>query len=1434
MIDKIIEFSTRNKLVIGIMMAIWTGWGIISLTKLPIDAMPDITNKQVQVITISRNLGPIEIEKFVTTPLEIGLSNIPGLVEIRSLSSYGLSNVTLVFNDQTELFWARSQVFERLAQTDIPEEFGKPYMAPVSTGLGEIFQYVIRTKDPKDTSFSLLELRTLQDWVVRKNLLGTEGIADVSTIGGYKKEYQVNLNIEQMKSLGISIDELFEAIRKGNGNTGGAYIEKDRRTYIIRGLGLVGSIEDIKNIVIKNNGNVPVLVKDVSDVSLGGSLRWGCATMNGHTEVVGGVVLMQKGENASRVIIKLKEKLKKIQKLLPDNLEIVPFVDRQELVSSTIHTVTKNLIEGALIVILILFLFLGDLRASLITASVIPLSMLFAFGMMIQFQVVGNLMSLGALDFGLIVDGSVIVVEAVVFYISNALHDRGKLSYIERQDIVIGSMKISKKSVFYGILIILVVYIPLLTLEGVEGKMFRPMVATVSFAIIGALILSITYVPMMCALFINKPHKEGGFSDRLTNLLYKSYRPSLSFAIRKKGIVISAVAAVIALAVFTFMNIGGEFIPKLSEGAFCVEYRLPAGTSLSDATAVSNRLNTALLKKFPDEIRDIVAKIGTSEIPTDPMPFSECEDMIVLKDRKFWTKAKIQSVLADSIAMVIDQFPGIVMSVQQPIENRFNQILSGSKTDLVIKVFGDDLNKLVEIGDEIAHILRGIKGAKDVMVQHILGLPQITIRYDRKNMALYGITVDQVNNLIETAFAGKATGIVYEGDRRFDLTVRLSSTDRNKLENIGNLMMRDAKGNLIPLREIATIEMLNGPNQISRYSKQRCIQVGSNVRGRDVETLVEELDKKIKVKMDLPYGYSIDYGGSFENLMRAKQRLSIVVPIALAIIFGLLFASFRNFKDCLLIFTAVPLSAIGGIFALFIRGIAFSISAGVGFIALFGVAVLNGIMLVSHFKHLEEKGIKDLNRIVLESIREKFRPIIMTSAVAALGFLPMAISTAPGAEVQRPLASVVIGGLIISTVLTLIVLPILYMIFNGKKFRSPKATIPSMIILLVAMFFAPQQLKAQQKLTMQQAIELAVKNHPQSKISDAEIQKQKYLLRSTFNLPNPELLMQSPNGTEMRPSVLVRTDFPTVYLRQYSSQRKSVQVAEAEKTVNIQYLIYQVMSLYNSLQFFVEKEFILQRQDSIYHDILEVNGLRYKVGQIAYIDKINGEAKYRAIHNQFIQTRALLKSYVLQFNFYLGFPGDTTRLPDGKITKNDYILPDTSNIGGNPMLKLAEKQISLSEKNLKLARSRMMPGLIGGYFNQGPTNTDSYYRLQFGVSIPVFFWNYTSRMKAAHKDLEISKSKYDYQNFNVTNYYNRSISDYRRNAEALNYYEQVGLLQSSEIIKTAVESYKAGSLSYYVYLVNIEQAFNIDLGYIEALSNFNQSIIDILYITGQL
>ncbi|MBK9149547.1 MAG: efflux RND transporter permease subunit [Saprospiraceae bacterium] len=1040
MLNTIIRFSINNKLIVGLLTLALIVMGSYELTKLPIDAVPDITNNQVQIITIAPSYGATDIERLVTFPIEQANSNISGIKEIRSFSRFGLSLVTIVFDDETDIYLARQQVAERLlkVQSEIPEGIGIPEMGPVSTGLGEIYQYVVKAKPGYEHRYDETSLRTIQDWIIRRQLLGVRGVAEVSSFGGKLKQYEVQINQGRLQAAGITIKEVFDALSANNENTGGSYIEKSDQILFIRSEGLIGTKEDIENIPVKMVKGTPLLVKDIAEVREGFATRYGAVTYNDQGEVAGAVVMMLKGANSNEVIKNVKQRIEEIRKTLPEGVEIEAFLDRTKMVNNAIKTVSTNLIEGALIVIFILVLFLGNLRAGFLVASVIPLAMLFAIIMMNVFGVSGNLMSLGALDFGLIVDGAVIIVEAGMHQVSHnsAVAGKLKISRNEMDSTVKDAAGKMMNSAVFGQIIILIVYLPIFSLQGIEGKMFKPMAQTVSFALIGAFLLSLTYIPMMSALILSyKAHQSETLSDRIMDKISQWYKHSLNYFLGIPGTVITAALILFATAIFLLSRMGGEFIPELEEGDFAVDTRVMTGSNLNTTIAFTSKAAGILKSRFP-EVEKVVTKIGSGEVPTDPMPVEASDMMVILKDKKEWTSANSFNELADKMSEALNDVPGITAGFQYPVQMRFNELMTGARQDVVCKIFGENLDTLAYYAEKLGSIVSTVAGAQHRYIEAITGVEQIVIEYDRNALARYGVSVKDVNSIVNMAFAGKKTGLVFEGEKRFDLVVKLENEARKSADDIRNLMIPVMDNQQIPLSSLATVQVVAGPNQIQREDAKRRIVVGFNVSGRDVESVVHELMEKVDQQIKLPVGYYIKYGGAFQNLKEAKERLTIAVPVALTLIFVLLYFAFNSIRQGLLIYTAIPLSAIGGIYLLWLRSMPFSISAGVGFIALFGVAVLNGIVLIAEFNRLKKSGMTDMRAIVLQGGQTRLRPVLMTAFVAALGFLPMALSKGSGAEVQRPLATVVIGGLIVATFLTLIVLPILYMWFEKTSTHS--------------------------------------------------------------------------------------------------------------------------------------------------------------------------------------------------------------------------------------------------------------------------------------------------------------------------------------------------------------------------------------------------------------
>ncbi|GHT48638.1 hypothetical protein FACS189440_12730 [Bacteroidia bacterium] len=1036
MFQKLIKFSIENKLVVGIFTLALMSWGIYSLTQLPFDATPDITNNQVQLITQAPSLGAQEVEQFITTPLETAFANIPRVIERRSISRSGLSVITIVFDDDVDIYWARQQISQQLKEVEdlIPQGIGATSLGPVSTGLGEIYHYVIHPAKGYEDKYSLSDLRTMQDWIVSKQLSGTEGIAEVSGWGGFVKQYEVVINTDQLNAIQVTIPEIFDALENNNENTGGSYIEQYSNQYFIRGIGLVRSLEDIEKIPVKTVNGSPVLIRDVAKVQFGTATRYGAVTRNGEGEVVAGITLMLKGENFQQVSKNVKERITQVQKSLPEGVIIEPFIDRTELVNRTMNTIARNLIEGGLIVIFILILLLGNFRAGFVVASVIPLSMLFALSMMKLFGITGNLMSLGAIDFGLIVDGAIIIVEAVCYRITKSAGRYGVAVLNQEQmdkEVYESASKI-RNSAAFGEIIILTVYLPLFTLVGIEGKMFRPMAQTVFFAILGAFILSLTYVPMASALFLSKKteHKRN-ISDKIIEKLQDLYKPLLAKTLNWNKTVVISMLILFAVSLFAFNRMGGEFIPTLEEGDFAVEISMAQGTSLTQVIQSFSQAEKILKDQFP-EIKQAVTRIGSAEIPTDPMPVERGDMMISLLPKKQWTSAKTTEELMEKMEEALSILPGVHAEMSQPMQMRFNELITGIKQDVAIKIYGNNLDELSLQANKVASLIRNVEGVSEPFVEKVTGLPQLQVVYNRDQLAKYGISIKDANKILKTAYAGSEAGVVYEEDRRFNVVLRLEKELRNDVNTLENLPIPLASGGSIPLSQVAEIKFRDAPAQVSHEDGKRRIFVGFNVKGRDVQSTVHEIQDLLDESFQLPPGYYYTFGGQFKNLEEAKSRLMVAVPLALLLILVLLYVTLKSVKQSLLVFSAIPLSAIGGIWALWLRDMPFSISAGVGFIALFGVSVLNGIVLIAQFNQLKKEGVTDVKERIIKGARIRLRPVIMTALVASLGFLPMALSTSDGAEVQRPLATVVIGGLITATILTLFVLPSLYKLFNSK------------------------------------------------------------------------------------------------------------------------------------------------------------------------------------------------------------------------------------------------------------------------------------------------------------------------------------------------------------------------------------------------------------------
>ncbi len=1456
MLDAIIKFSIKNKLIISILTVILVVWGVWSATHLPIDAVPDITDNQVQIITSTPTLAGQEVEQLVTFPIEQSIANIPKLKETRSISRFGLSVITAVFEEEVDIYFARQLISEKLkqAQENIPQGLGTPELAPVSTGLGEVYQYIIRPTKDSEHKYTAKDLRQMQDWIVSRQLYGTPGVAEVNSFGGELKQYEVAVNPNRLKAIGISIADIFTALEQNNQNTGGAYIDKKPNAHFIRGIGLVTSLDDVRNIFVTNKeGKVPVFIKDVADVRFGSAVRYGALTHNGHGEVVGGIVMMLKGENSNEVVKRIKEKLPTIRKSLPDDVVIEPYLDRTDLIGRAIRTVQTNLVEGALIVIFVLVLFLGNLRAGLIVASAIPLSMLFALGCMNIFGVSANLMSLGAIDFGLIVDGAVIVVEATLHHLGLRQSTHRLTRQEMDREVYLSASKI-RKSAAFGEIIILIVYIPILTLVGVEGKMFRPMAQTVGFAIFGALVLSLTYIPMMSAMFLSRDNvKKQTFSDKMIAWLQSKYRPLLLLAIRFKYSLITASVAVFVATVFLFNSMGGEFIPQLQEGDYAFHCILPQGSSLSQSIETSMQA-ARIIMEF-DEVKDVIGKTGTAEVPTDPMPPEATDMMVILKPQKEWKSGRSYEELGRAIEERLHVIHGVFFERNQPIQMRFNELMTGIRQDVAVKIFGENLDTLAVYADRVSRVISDVEGATTPQVERVGGLPQINIEYDRTRLANYGLNINDVNDVVSTAFAGKNAGVVFENERRFDLVVRLDSLYRNSIEDVSSLMIPTSIGYQVPLSQVANVGYKIGPAQISREDGKRRIVVGFNVSGRDVQSVVEDIQSKLDEEVKLPAGYYFTYGGQFENLQEASNRLMFAVPISLLLIFVLLYFTFGSMKQATLIFTAIPMSAIGGVLALLTRGMPFSISAGVGFIALFGVAVLNGIVLISTFNQLRKEGITDVVEQVMEGTRIRLRPVLMTAMVASLGFLPMALSTSAGAEVQKPLATVVIGGLFSATLLTLFILPLLYIIFNSKiNFKNKMNRKLTTVLLLMSFLSVGYTVKAQtpQRLTLDEAIATAIKNNNGLKAADYELKAAKALSVAAFELPKLDVGLQYGQYSSIQRdnswSVSQTIPFPTLFIAQKQLANSTVKGKELQKDISVLELKNMVRTYFYQILFLENNRRELNALDSLYADFVRIASVRYQTGDTRKVDIGTAEVKRGEIalmirqNEQYIADAYSLMQVILNTDH----PFEITSAHPYQPLTIEKPLIDSAAIRQHPSVRQLYQEAEVAARNKRVEVHQALPDLTFGYTNQsliGNHNINGVeqyvgnnYRFRFisvGVSVPLSLWATGSKIKAlehqkqsalhtAHRQVAQMKADID----NALGRYHRAMERYR-------YFIDKALPNAKEMADNAKVGYNSGEIGYLEYLYALQTVTDVKLNYLNTINEVNQSVINYYLLTNQ-
>ncbi|AUC82737.1 CusA/CzcA family heavy metal efflux RND transporter [Lacinutrix sp. Bg11-31] len=1436
MLTNIIKFSLNNKLIIFLFTAFIVGFGIFSLTQIPIGAVPDITNNQVQVITTSSNLSTQDVEQFITYPVELEMANLPGVEEIRSVSKFGLSVVTIVFNDDMGTFLPRQLIAEKIksASEQIPEGFGSPEMGPITTGLGEIYQYILDVKPGYEDKYTTTDLRTIQDWIVKRQLSGISGVVEVNTWGGFLKQYEVAINPNKLTAMNISIAEIYEALEKNNSVSGGGYIEKNDKAFFIRGEGLVGSLKDIEDIVVKNDGT-PIYIKDIAKVGFGSATRFGAITGNGEGEKVLGQIMMLKDGNSKEVIDTVKERVASIQSTLPEGVYINGFLERSELIGKTTFTVAENLILGSLIVIFVVVLLLGNWRSGLVVASVIPLSLLFAIILMRQFGVDANLMSLGAIDFGIIIDGAVIIVEFIAFQImSKSAHLSGiskNKKQAEIDQITLKSASKMMNSAIFGQLIILIVFIPILSLSGIEGKMFKPMAMTFSFALIGAMILCLTYVPVVSSLFL-KPSilSDKNISARLMRWLNNAYQPIINWALGSKKIVIILSTILLASSIWVFSKMGGEFIPTLDEGDFVIQPVLKTGTSLGKTIEITTRIEQILLDNFP-EVDQVVSRIGAAEVPTDPMSMEQSDVIIKLKPKNEWTSAKNKDELADKFKEALSVIPGMEVEFTQPIEMRFNELVTGVRADVAIKIFGEDLAVLANKANEIKELIENVEGATDFSVEKVEGLPQMSVKFNRSKIARYGLNISDVNSVISMGFAGATVGNVFEGEKRFDLVLRLQENNRKNIESLQNLYVDTPSGNKIPLSELAEISYTTGPAQISRDDTKRRIVVGVNVRNRDLQSVVHDIQDIIDSKLKLPAGYSITYGGQFENLQSAKDRLIVAVPIALLLIFILLYFAFNSVKEALIVYSAIPLSAVGGVLLLWFRDLPFSISAGVGFIALFGIAVLNGIVLIEHFKELKSQGITNINERIKRGTSERLRPVILTAAAAALGFLPMAISTNAGAEVQRPLATVVIGGLVTATLLTLVVLPVLYAWFEEKKdFKMKKKTATTIIILLLTF-----NIQAQNKpLTINETLELAIENNASLKAENLKIDQANMFVRSAFTFDKTNIYYnydESNLAVNNKPlkvfGISQNFKFPTVYFAEKKLNQSKVSVQEANYSLQLQYIKKQVYTNYYQLSYAKNKAENYKYLDSLYQEFARKAERRFDLGETNYLEMITAQSKQKQLETLYKQVLQEVKLSTAHLKKVVQV--DSITIADGLLEKLEI---ESLSVNQNVGLSVFDASINYQKAQTKLEKQNLLPDLNAEYF-QGTNDglNDNIKGYQLGLKIPILFGGQRSKIKASKIAQEvIVEQKQDYK-AQLNAEHQSLLAKLQQYEEAITYYKTQGQTLSEEIIKTANRTFKEGEIDFFQYIQSLETAKDIQLNYLEQLNQYNQTVITINHLT---
>lgn len=1431
MFKAIVHFSIQKKLFVGLTTLFLLLGGIYAMMTLPIDAVPDITNNQVQIVTVSPTLAPQEVEQLITMPIEIAMSNIMNVEEIRSVSRFGLSLVTVVFKESVPTLDARQLINEQIQTVagEIPTELGTPELMPITTGLGEIYQYVLSVEPGYEEKYDAMELRTIQDWIVKRQLSGIPGIVEINSFGGYLKQYEVAVDPDALYSLNITIGEVFEALNRNNQNTGGSYIEKINKAYYIRSEGMIGKIKDIERIVITNRGGIPIHISDVGSVRFGSAKRFGAMTKDGEGECVGGIAMMLKGANANVVTKELEARVERVQKMLPEGVRVEPYLNRSELVDRNISTVIRNLIEGALIVFIVLIIFLGNVRAGLIVASVIPLAMLFAFILMRVFGVSANLMSLGAIDFGIVVDGSIVILEGMLAHIySRRLMGRTLSAEEMDREVEAGAGHVARSATF-AVLIILIVFFPLLTLTGIEGKYFTPMAKTLVFCIIGALILSLTYVPMMASLFLKRTiSSKPTFADRFFGKLNGVYRRTLHFCLRHIWGTIACSFAALAVSLFLFTRLGAEFIPTLDEGDFAMQMTLPAGSSLTHSIELSKQAEETLMKSFP-EIKHVVAKIGTAEVPTDPMAVEDADIMIVMKPFKEWTSASSRAEMVEKMKASLEPITGAEFNFSQPIQLRFNELMTGAKADIAIKLYGEDMAELYKKAKEASLFVEQVPGAADVIVEQAMGLPQLVVHYDRAKIARYGMNIEELNTIIRTAYAGEAAGVVFENERRFDLVLRLDN-DKVADLNLDKLFVRTAEGIQIPVSEVATIELVNGPLQINRDATKRRIVIGVNVRDADIQKVVRTIQETLDKHIKLEPGYYFEYGGQFENLRNAIDTLTIVIPVALSLILLLLFFAFKSVTYSLVVFSTVPLSLIGGILALWLRGLPFSISAGGGFIALFGVAVLNGILMINHFNNLRKQTKYQMttNRILAKGCPHLLRPVFLTGLVASLGFVPMAIAKSAGAEVQRPLATVVIGGLIVSTILTLIIIPVFYRLVNSsaawKRQRWLKRLLP--FLLFLGILFPTH---AQQTVSLEEAVTIALENHPRLKTATASIERSRAsrgesweVSPTTFNYSWGQINGETRNDNQME----ITQSLGSLLTPFYKNALVNRQVATGEYYRDLvkKEITAEVKRAWAYYQYAFHLCALYKEQIEWAGRLRKASQLRYEQGDITLLERNMSSTLVADLQTRLSQAEEELQLATRRFSWTCYsdsplLPMDTTLVLFPACVAE--IAP--SDIHLNYFRSVADEKKAM----LRIERSRFFPELSVGYVRQKIAPLSGLDSWMVGISFPVLFFPQHSRVRQAKIDSYIARTEAESNIRQLNNKVEELSVALRKEGEHIRYYTTGALPEADALLKSATVQFKENETDITQFVQSLNAAREIRRGYIEAVYAYNISALEL-------